>query len=85
MGTLHLITGDIIENCIDMDAIVNAQNKYMQNGSGVCGAIYNAAGISLLEYCQKNYKEYMTDGEVRITPGFNLKCDIIHILARIKT
>ncbi len=53
MGTLHLITGDIIENCIDMDAIVNAQNKYMQNGSGVCGAIYNAAGISLLEYCQK--------------------------------
>lgn len=23
----------------------------------------------------------MQDGEVRITPGFNLKCDIIHVLA----
>lgn len=31
-NVLHLITGDIIENCIDMDAIVNAQNKYMQMG-----------------------------------------------------
>ena len=81
MGTLHLITGDIIENCIDMDAIVNAQNKYMQMGSGVCGAIYNAAGIELLNYCQNNYKEYMIDGEVRITPGFNLKCNIMHVLA----
>ena len=79
MGTLHLITGDIIENCIDMDAIVNAQNKYMQMGSGVCGAIYNAAGIELLNYCQNNYKEYMIDGEVRITPGFNLKCNIVHV------
>ena len=81
MGTLHLITGDIIENCIDMDAIVNAQNKYMQMGSGVCGAIYNAAGIDLLNYCQNNYKEYMIDGEVRITQGFNLKCNIVHVLA----
>ena len=81
MGTLHLITGDIIENCIDMDAIVNAQNKYMQMGSGVCGAIYNAAGIDLLNYCRNNYKEYMIDGEVRITPGFNLKSNIVHVLA----
>ena len=49
MRKLHLITGDIIENCVDMDEIVNAHNKYMQNGSGVCGAIYSAAGIELLE------------------------------------
>ena len=34
MGKLYFITGDIIENSKGMDAIVNAQNKYMINGSG---------------------------------------------------
>ena len=81
MGKLHLITGDIIEKCKDMDAIVNAQNKYMVHGSGICGAIYNAAGPKLEEYCHNTYKDNMIDGEIRITPGFNLKIPIIHILA----
>lgn len=81
MGKLYLTCGDFILNSKNMDAIVNAQNKYMQNGSGICGAIYRASGIELLEYCQKNYKEYMVNGEVRITPGFNLPMDIIHVLA----
>ena len=81
MGKLHLITGDIIDNSIGMDAIVNAQNKYMIKGGGICGAIYNAAGIKLEEYCKETYKTYMQDKEVRITPGFNLNLDIIHILA----
>ena len=81
MGKLYLITGDIIEKCKDMDAIVNAQNKYMIHGSGICGAIYNAAGPKLEEYCHNTYKDNMIDGEIRITPGFNLKMPIIHILA----
>ena len=80
MGTLHLITGDYIENSRRMDAIVNSQNKYMISGSGICGAIYKAAGPKLSEYCQNNYKKHMSIGEVRITPGFDLKADIIHIL-----
>ena len=81
MGKLYLITGDIIDKSTGMDAIVNAQNKYMAHGSGICGAIYNAAGPKLEEYCHNTYKTNMIDGEVRITPGFNLKMDIIHILA----
>ncbi len=81
MGKLHLITGDIIENSVGMDAIVNAQNKYMIRGSGICGAIYSAAGNELEEYCKENYKTNMKDKEVRITPGFNLNMDIIHVLA----
>lgn len=36
-----------------MNAIVNAQNKYMIDGSGICGAVYRNAGIELLDYCQK--------------------------------
>lgn len=54
MGKLHLTCGDYISNSLDMNAIVNAQNKY---------------------------KENMINGEVRITPGFNLPSDIIHVLA----
>lgn len=81
MGKLYLICGDYILNSINMDAIVNAQNKYMQNGSGICGAVYRASGTKLLEYCQNKYKENMINGEVRITPGFNLPMDIIHVLA----
>ena len=40
MGKLHLTCGDYISNSLDMNAMVNAQNKYMQNGSRICGAVY---------------------------------------------
>lgn len=83
MGKLYLITGDIIECSNGMDAIVNAQNKYMAYGGGICGAIYNASGNELEQYCRRTYEKHMEVGEVRITPGFNLKMDIIHIYAPI--
>ena len=81
MGKLYLICGDYILNSNGMDAIVNASNKYMINGGGICGAIYKASGPELLEYCKQNFKDNMINGEVRITPGFRLNTDIIHILA----
>ena len=81
MGKLYLICGDYILNSNDMDAIVNASNKYMINGSGICGAIYRASGPELLEYCKQNFNDNMVNGEVRITSGFHLNMDIIHILA----
>lgn len=81
MGRLFLTTGDYISNSNGMDAIVNAANKYMAYGSGICGAIYNASGFELEEYCKNTYHEYMKNGEVRITSGFKLPMDIIHVLA----
>lgn len=81
MEKLYLTCGDFILNSNNMDAIVNAQNKYMQYGSGICGAICRASGNELIEYCKNTYKEYMVNGEVRITPGFNLPMNIIHVLA----
>jgi len=36
MGKLYLTTGDYISNATGMDALVNAANKYMINGSGIC-------------------------------------------------
>jgi O-acetyl-ADP-ribose deacetylase (regulator of RNase III) len=84
MGKLYLVTGDYIENAVGMDAIVDAQNKYMGVGGNICGLILNAAGRKeLLEYCKNNYSENMYPSEVRITPGFNLNMDIIHVLAPI--
>ena len=50
MGKLYLTCGDFILNSNNMDAIVNAQNKYMQYGSGICGAICRASGNELIEY-----------------------------------
>lgn len=81
MGKLYLTVGDYILNSEGKDAIVNAQNKYMVKGSGICGTIYNAAGNELEKYCKNTYKDNMKNNEVRITKGFNLKMDIIHILA----
>ena len=45
MGILKIISGDIIDNSKDVEAIVNPANKYMDYGCGVCGAIYESAGV----------------------------------------
>jgi len=81
MGKLYLLSGDYIDNSNGMDAIVNAANKYMIKGSGICGVIYGRAGLELIDYCKNSFKTDMVNNEVRITPGFKLNMDIIHILA----
>lgn len=80
MGKLSIVIGNILEHLNDKDLIVNSVNQYMIYGSGVCGTIYKKVNKELLEdYCKTHYKEYMKVNEVRITPGFNLGIDILHI------
>lgn len=80
MGRLNIVSGNILEYLKDKDLIVNSANQYMIYGSGVCGAIYKKANKELLEdYCKQHYKENMKVNEVRITPGFDLDIDILHI------
>lgn len=80
MEKLNILCGNILDYLDDMDAIVNSNNQYMICGSGVCGAIYKKADKNILEeYCKNNFKELMKVNEVRVTPGFNLETDIIHI------
>lgn len=80
MGKLILMSGDIIKNLREVEAIVNPTNKFMDYGSGVCGAIYDKAGIEQLEnYCHSKWTKEMEVNEIRITTGFRLLKDIIHI------
>ena len=85
---LEIVSGDIIEvaNKYNVEAIVNPNNKYMDYGCGVCGAIYDAVGVNQMEtYCHNKWVKDMEVNEVRITPGFALLREIIHIYAPIYT
>lgn len=80
MGKLSIVCGNLFDYLNNKDLIVNSANQYMIYGSGVCGAIYKMADKDLLEdYCKKHFKDNMKVNEIRITPGFNIGIDILHI------
>ena len=75
---LTALRGNIVTQT-DCDAVVNAANKNLRAGSGVCGAIYAAAG-PLLEPCSMKLAP-LAVGEAVATPAFDLGCRfIIHTL-----
>ncbi|MDD7736057.1 MAG: macro domain-containing protein, partial [Bacillales bacterium] len=60
------------------DAIVNAANDRLQGGSGVCGAIFNAAGWNELQ-AECNAIGGCKTGHAVMTNGYKLKAKhIIH-------
>ena len=76
----------IIDNDITLlhtDAIVNAANKHLQMGGGVCGAIFAAAGEKdLQDACDKI--GYCKTGDAVITDGFGLfALNIIHTVGPV--
>lgn len=77
---LQLIQGDITE--IVTNAIVNAANEALSDGSGVNGAIHRAAGPELPAACRAVAP--CPTGQARITPGFDLPADfIIHTVGPV--
>lgn len=73
---LKLIDEDITK--LDTDAIVNAANKELLMGDGVCGAIFRAAGPEKLQEACDKLSPIKTSESV-ITEGFDLKAKyIIH-------
>jgi len=86
---LHIISGDITDDRLLKlaDAIVVPTNPMMRCGAGVSSAVFQKAGVDVLEqytertfgisYYDKTRKNEMKTTEVRITPGFALPCDII--------
>ena len=76
-----IIRNDITK--MNVDAIVNAANTDLLMGGGVCGAIFNAAGVDLLQ-AACNALAPIGTGEAAITPGFNLQAKhVIHAVGPI--
>jgi O-acetyl-ADP-ribose deacetylase (regulator of RNase III) len=73
VGSISLVIGDI--TTIAAEAIVNAANKTLLAGGGVCGAIHMAAGFALEEECLK--LGGCPTGEAKITKGYDLPAKFV--------
>ncbi len=74
-----IVRNDITK--MQVDAIVNTANEAPQYSSGVDYAVYKAAGEELL-LAERKKIGWMDEGEVAITPGFNLPArHIIHAVS----
>ena len=70
MSKIELIEGSCLEQ--NVDGIVNAANGYMLHVGGIARAILLKAGEELNKAC-KEYDLPISDGEVIVTPTFNIK------------
>ncbi len=77
---LRVWRGDI--TTLRLDAIVNAANNNLQRGSGVCGAIFAAAGPELDGACAAIGS--CDTGDAVATPGFGLPATwVIHTVGPV--
>ena len=70
MAKIELIHG----SCADQkaDVIVNAANRHLAAGGGICGVIFNKAGYAELTAACNAKKTPLKDGDAVITPAFAL-------------
>lgn len=81
MNSIEIKKISIID--LSTEAIVNAANEGLWAGSGVCGAIFNAAGHDKLQSAC-NAIGHCDTGSAVITPGFDLKAKyIIHAVGPV--
>ncbi len=70
MSKIELVNGSCADQTVD--AVVNAANRGLWAGGGICGVIFKKAGMSeLTEACGK-HKTPRNDGDAVITPAFHL-------------
>jgi O-acetyl-ADP-ribose deacetylase (regulator of RNase III) len=78
---LEIVRNDITK--MEVDTIVNAANSQLQRGSGVCGAIFEAAGAELLQF-ECDTLAPCPVGQAVITLGYHLPANyIIHTVGPV--
>lgn len=81
MTDIHIIKKSITD--MEVDVVVNAANSGLRAGSGVCGAIFEAAGRRELQ-AACNAIGHCNTGDAVITPGFALNAHyVIHAVGPI--
>ena len=71
MSSIVLLRG----SCADQtaDAVVNAANRYLRAGGGICGVIFRKAGMVELRNACLQHKTPLSDGDAVITPAFGMQ------------
>ncbi len=74
---ISIVKGDITE--FEVDAIVNAANKFLKHGGGVAGAIVRKGGMIIQEESDKLIRERgpLDVGDAVFTSAGNLKAKIV--------
>ena len=73
----EIFIGDLVTLPFRVGAVVNAANKGLAAGGGVCGAIFRAAGPGLQSACDTVAP--CPTGDARMTPAFAINAEhIIH-------
>ena len=70
MSRLDLINASCADQ--DADAVVNAANRGLWAGGGICGVIFRKAGMAELTDACSKIKTPLNDGDAVITPAFNM-------------
>ena len=61
-------------SCADqnVDAVVNAANRNLWEGGGICGVVFSKAGSRELTNACEKYETPLKDGDAVITPAFKM-------------
>ena len=75
---IRLVQGSCADE--NVDAVVNAANRWLKAGGGVCGAIFEKAGYGALQAACDRIETPLNDGDAVITSAFGIKNtkNIIH-------
>ena len=68
MSSIKLINASCADQ--EVDAIVNAANRMLYSGLGICGEIFKRNGFGPLEEACSKIKTPLNDGDAVITPSF---------------
>ena len=70
MSKIELINASCADQ--EVDVVVNAANRGLWAGGGICGVIFRKAGVAQLTEACNRYPTPLNDGDAVITPSFQM-------------